>query len=135
MDYATLKLVHQGSVALSFAGFLARGAGSLRGAPWIRGRAARTLPHFVDTVLLVSAIALAWTLRLSPLEAPWLLAKILGLLVYIALGMLALNPGRPRNVRAIAYVAALATFAYIVSVAISKDPAGFFGALAHAITS
>ena len=125
MDYATVKLIHQGAVAVSFTGFFARGLGSLSGARWVRERAARTLPHIVDTVLLVSAIALAWMLRLSPLQAPWLLAKIVGLVLYIALGMLALRPGRPDAVRVGAFVAALATFGYIVSVALSKDPAGF----------
>jgi uncharacterized membrane protein SirB2 len=125
VDYASLKLIHQGAVALSFAGFFARGLGALRGAAWIRSRAARTLPHVVDTVLLVSAIALAWMLRLSLLEAPWLLAKIIALVVYVGLGVLALRPGTPRELRTAAYVAALATFIYIVSVALSKDPAGF----------
>ena len=124
VDYATVKLVHQGAVVLSITGFVVRGLAALQGARWVRGRAARTLPHLVDTVLLVSAIALVWMLRLSPLEAPWLLAKIIGLVLYIVLGMLALKPGRPEPVRAAAFVAALVTFAYIVSVAVSKNPAG-----------
>jgi uncharacterized membrane protein SirB2 len=130
MDYAAVKLVHQAAVALSFGGFFARGLGALAGAGWVRGRAARTLPHLVDTLLLVSAIALAWSLRLSPLAAPWLLAKIVALLVYIGLGMVALRPGRSRGRRAAAYVAALITFAYIVSVAVSKNAAGFFAWIA-----
>jgi uncharacterized membrane protein SirB2 len=125
MDYATVKLIHQGAVAVSIMGFFARGLGALRGARWVRERAARTLPHIVDTILLLSAIALAWMLRLSPLQAPWLLAKIVGLVLYIALGMLALRPGRPDAVRAGAFFAALVAFGYIVSVAFSKDPAGF----------
>jgi uncharacterized membrane protein SirB2 len=125
MDYAAVKLIHQGAVALSFTGFFARGLGALRGARWVGGRAARILPHFVDTVLLASAIVLAWMLQLSPLQAPWLLAKIIGLVLYIALGMLALKPERSNAVRVGAFLAALITFGYIVSVAISKDPAGF----------
>lgn len=124
MDYASLKLVHQGAVALSFAGFFVRGLGGLQGARWVRGRAARSLPHVVDSVLLLSALALAWQLRLDPLAAPWLLAKIVGLLAYIGLGVLALRPGRPRGQRAAAWLAALAVFGYIVSVAITKHPAG-----------
>jgi len=129
MDYAALKLIHQGAVAVSFTGFFARGLGTLRGARWVGGRAARTLPHIVDTVLLASAIALAWMLRLSPLQAPWLLAKIAGLVLYIAFGMLALKPGRPAAVRVGAFLAALVTFGYIVSVALSKDPAGFLASI------
>ena len=125
MDYGILKAVHQTAVALSVTGFFARGLASLLGAEWVRGRLARSLPHVVDSVLLLSALLLTWTLRLTPDSAPWLLAKIAGLLVYIGLGTLALRPGRPPRVRAVAWVAALATFGWIVSVAITKTPAGF----------
>ena len=39
--------------------------------------------------------------------------------------MVALRFGRTKSVRAGAFVAALLTFAYIVSVALTKDPRGF----------
>lgn len=124
MDYATLKLIHQGAVVLSIAGFFARGAAALAGAAWVRGRVARTLPHAVDTVLLASAIGLAWLLQLNPLTTPWLAAKIAGLLAYIGLGMVALKPGRPLALRIVAWVAALLCFAQIVAIAISKQAMG-----------
>lgn len=124
MDYASLKLIHQGAMTLSIAGFVARGAASLAGAEWVRGRAARTLPHAIDTVLLASAIGLAWMLRLNPLDTPWLAAKIGGLLAYIGLGMVALKPARPRPVRVVAWLSALLCFAQIVAIAITKDPLG-----------
>lgn len=126
MDYLTLKTIHQACAALSFVGFFARGAASLAGAAWIRGRAARTLPHVVDTALLASALGLAFTLRVEPVHAPWLAAKIGGLVAYIALGIVALRPGRGAPLRAAAWVAALAVFAWIVSVALTKQPAGYF---------
>ena len=129
MDYLVVKTVHQTAVALSFLGFFARGLGSFAGAGWVRRRAARTLPHIVDTVLLASAIALAWALRLMPTAAPWLMAKIIGLLVYIGLGVVALQPRRPAGVRRLAWLAALLTFGWIVSVAITKDPLGVFALL------
>jgi uncharacterized membrane protein SirB2 len=125
MDYLTIKTIHQTAVALSITGFFARGLASLRGAAWVQGRLAKTLPHIVDSVLLLSAIALAWMLRVMPGAAPWLTAKVIGLLLYIGLGVLALRPGRPRDVRAAAWVAALLVFTYIVSVALTKSPLGF----------
>jgi uncharacterized membrane protein SirB2 len=125
MDYSAIKLVHQSAVALSIGGFFVRGAASLAGARWVNSRAAKTLPHLVDTVLLLSALALAWMLRLTPDKAPWLLAKIVGLVVYVVLGVIALRPGRPRAVRAAAWVGALVVAAWIVSVALSKNPLGF----------
>ncbi|MEO8805601.1 MAG: SirB2 family protein [Burkholderiaceae bacterium] len=129
MDYATVKLVHQAAVTLSLTGFFARGAGALAGARWVAGRTAKTLPHIVDSVLLVSALALAWMLGLTPGNAPWLLAKVIGLVLYIGLGVIALRPGRPRAVRAAAWVSALATAGWIVSVAVTKDPLGVFSLL------
>ncbi len=129
MDYAALKLVHQSAVALSIGGFFARGWGSLAGAAWVRSRAARTLPHLVDTVLLGSALALAWLLHLNPLSTPWLAAKIIGLLAYIGLGMVALKPGRPLAQRAAAWAAALLCFAQIVAVAITKQAGGLLSLL------
>ena len=65
-------------------------------------------------------------LRLAPGSTPWLLAKIMGLLLYIGLGMVALRPGQPLTRRVLAWLAALATFAWIVSVAMTKSPLGFF---------
>ena len=125
MNYLLLKTVHQTAVALSIIGFAARGMGSLGGAGWVRHRAARTVPHVVDTVLLLSALALAWMAAINPLNTPWLLAKLIALPVYIGLGMVALRPSLPIIWRSSAWGLALATFGYIASVAISKTPLGF----------
>lgn len=125
MDYFVVKTIHQVAVALSLTGFLARGAASLAGARWVASRPAKTLPHIVDSVLLLSALTLAWMLRLTPGNAPWLLAKVIGLLAYIGLGVVALRPQFKTSVRAGAWMAALATAAWIVSVAVTKDPLGF----------
>jgi uncharacterized membrane protein SirB2 len=130
MDYFTVKALHQTAVALSLAGFFARGLGGLADAAWVRGRAARTLPHMVDTVLLLSALTLAWMLRLNPLTTPWLAAKIVALLLYIGLGLVALSPRRGLKLRATAWLAALASFGYIASVALTKNPLGLLGGMA-----
>ena len=78
-----------------------------------------------DHRLVGSAITLAWMSGQYPFVQGWLTAKVLGLLAYIGLGMLALKPGRPPGARLVAFLAALTTFAYIVSVALSKSPFGF----------
>lgn len=130
MDYLTIKAIHRTVVVLSFVGFFARGMGALTGAAWVRSRLAKTLPHIVDSVLLLSAIALAWQLGANPATTPWLLAKILALLIYITLGMVALRNGLGKPWRAAAWLAALVTYCYIASVAVSKNPAGFFAWLA-----
>ena len=122
--YLALKHFHITCVVLSGAGFALRGAWALAGSPLARARLTRVLPHVVDSCLLLSAIALAWMAGQYPFVHGWLTAKIVGLLAYIGLGMVALKPGRAMAVRAGAFVAALATFSWIVSVALSKNPAG-----------
>lgn len=129
MDYATIKLVHQSAVVLSGIGFAARGFAALRGAQWTKGRLAKSLPHVIDTVLLLSAITLAVKLSLNPSQTPWLLAKIVGLLLYIALGMVALRTRFGQKIRAIAWVLALAVLVWIASAAVLKSPMGFFALL------
>ena len=129
MDYATVKLIHQSAVALSAIGFASRGWASLQGAAWVSSRSAKTLPHVVDTVLLASALTLAWMLRLNPVGSAWLTAKILGLLLYIALGMVALRPRFSLAVRALAWAAAMLVLGWIASVGLLKNPWGFFAFL------
>ena len=70
MDYATIKHIHLGAVALSALGFAARAIASLQGATWVQARPAKILPHIVDTVLLASALTLAWMLHLDPAHTP-----------------------------------------------------------------
>jgi uncharacterized membrane protein SirB2 len=125
MDYATIKHIHLGAVALTATGFFVRGLAGLRGARWVQGRAAKTLPHIVDTVLLLSALALAGMAHLNPASTPWVLAKIIGLVLYIALGVVALRPRFSTSVRATAWVAALLVLGWMASVAVSKNPWGF----------
>lgn len=125
MSYLLLKTVHQGAVILSVTGFAVRGLASFGGGGWVRGRAARTLPHVIDTVLLGSALSMAVIARWNPLEQPWLAAKLVALVAYIALGRVALAPARPLCTRVAAWAAALVTVAYIVSVALHKSALGF----------
>jgi len=119
---ALAKLVHVTSVGLSIAGFTLRGAWMLRGSPRLRERWVRVVPHVVDTVLLASALVLVYGMHQYPFVHGWLTAKVIGLVVYIGLGMVALRFGKTRGVRLTAFVLALATFAWIVAVAVTHNP-------------
>jgi uncharacterized membrane protein SirB2 len=123
VDYGLVKSVHVTCAVLSGLGFAARGFGMMFEAAWVRSRWARVLPHVVDTVLLASAVALAAMLAQYPFVHAWLTAKVLALLLYILLGLLALRPGRrSRATRLAAWLGALAVFAYIVAVATTRNP-------------
>jgi len=118
-----VRALHVGSAALSIAGFAARGALMLADSPRLRTRVVRVAPHVVDTILLASAMWLAWFLGQIPFVHAWLTAKVLALLAYIVLGALALRRGKTKRVRAAAFAAALAVAAYIVAVALTHDAA------------
>ena len=122
--YAALKLVHVTAVALSGAGFVARYVRSVTGRPPARGWLAAA-PHVVDSVLLASALGLAWVGGFRPFEVPWLEAKLVGLALYIVAGTIALKRGRTVRVRHTAFAMALLAYAYIVSVALTKHPQGW----------
>ena len=123
--YLALKHLHITCVVLSIAGFTLRGWWSFTGSPLLRARLTRILPHVVDTCLLASAIGLAWLAGWMPFVDGWLTAKVLGLLAYIGLGAVALRPARPIGQRALAFAGALAVYAYIVTVAVTKNPLGW----------
>ena len=123
--YLLAKNLHVACVIVSLGGFLARGLLMLAGSPVLGTRLMRVAPHVVDTLLLASAIWLAWLLRQYPFVHGWLTAKVLGLVAYIVLGAIALRRGRTQGIRVAAFVAASATAFYIVSVALTHDPRGF----------
>lgn len=120
--YLLAKHIHVASVVLSVAGFVARGGLMLAGSPLLDARFVRIAPHVVDTVLLASAAWLAWMLHQYPFVHGWLTAKVLGLLAYIVLGAVALRRGRTKAVRTWAFAGAVLAAAYIVAVALAKDP-------------
>lgn len=123
--YLLAKNIHVGCVILSFGGFAARGLLMLVGSPVLNTRVMRVVPHIVDTVLLASALWLAWILHQYPFVQGWLTAKVIGLVVYIVLGAIALRRGRTKGIRVAAFIAASVTAFYIVSVALTHDPRGF----------
>jgi len=114
--------VHVTTVLISITGFLLRGILLFSGSPLISRRWLKVVPHVNDTLLLASAITLAVMRGFNPVQQPWLMAKIIGLLIYIVLGLIAFRFGRSRGQRMLAWLAALAVFAYIVGLAVTKQP-------------
>ena len=124
--FSTLKLIHMSCALLSISGFTLRGYWMLTDNLLLNHRVAKTFPHIIDTLLLGSAIGMLLVWNISPLELNWLTAKILGLLAYIFLGMIALRFGRTKKEKGAAWLLALLSAGYIVTVAYSKNPLGLF---------
>jgi uncharacterized membrane protein SirB2 len=125
MDYLSIKHLHMGCAALSGAFFLLRGVWMLRASSMLQQRWVRITPHIVDTALLASALTLVFWSGQYPFAQPWLGAKVVALVLYIVLGAIALKRGRTRGQRALAFGAALLTFAYIVCVAVTRQVVPF----------
>jgi len=125
MSYLLLRDLHITFVTISVTGFFLRGIWMLTDSPLLNRRWVKVVPHVNDTLLLAAAISLSLTLHQYPLVHAWATAKALGLLAYIFFGMFALRRGRSKAVRAGFWLAALASFGYIVSVALTKNPRGF----------
>ncbi len=122
MIYLALKYLHVTCVILSGLGFLWRLRLMWLASPSLSHRLARVLPHIIDTLLLSSALLLAWLSGQYPFAADWLTAKFLALLAYIIFGSIALKRGRTRPIRGVFALLALLTYVYIVSVALQRSP-------------
>ncbi|HEY6897903.1 MAG TPA: SirB2 family protein [Rhodocyclaceae bacterium] len=127
--YFALRHLHMLCAALSIGGFFLRGLLLLRGSDLPRRPAWRRLTDSNDSLLLLAAIGMVAVSGQYPFVVPWVTAKLLGLIAYIGLGLVAFRFARRPGERLAAWLAALAVAAYIVSVAFLKTPTGFFGVL------
>lgn len=122
MLYTILKHIHMTTVVVTVILFNLRGVWMLQNSPRLQQRWIKVAPHINDTLLLVAAFGMVFLLGQYPFSTPWLTAKVLGLLAYIALGVVALHRGPTRAIRIGAWVAAMLTFVYLIAVAAAKDP-------------
>ncbi len=128
--YPVIKLIHIGAVGISGTLFFLRGlAVNIFGAKWPLAKPVRIATQIVDSILLAAAIALTAIIQQYPFVNGWLTVKVLLLVVYIVLGSIALKRGQTAIIRLAAWVAALAVFAFIASVALAHNPLGLFSYL------
>lgn len=125
--------VHALAVLLSLIGFVLRGIWMLKDSPRLKARWVKITPHVVDTVLLVSGVVAAylmfWRHGVNP---DYVTVMIVGLLVYIVLGLFALKLGKTKAVRGSAWVAAIVLFLYISAAGGMKTATPFMAAPAAA---
>ena len=125
--YGPVKLVHVFAVAASGSLFFLRGlALNIFKAKWPLAAPVRYASYAIDSVLLAAAILLTIVVGQYPFVETWLTVKLLLIVVYIVLGSFALKRGRTVAARTWFWVAALAVFAFIASVAVTHDPRGWF---------
>jgi len=122
MNYLDIKLLHLTCAIASIMVFSGRTWLKLNKSELLRQRWLKILPHCIDATLLGSAITMVVLSQQYPTQQAWLTAKVIALLVYIGLGFVVMRIARNQQQRIGAFVLALLTYAYIVSVAINKTP-------------
>jgi uncharacterized membrane protein SirB2 len=120
--YLIIKNIHMVFATLTIIGFLLRGYWRISGSSFYKSRAMKVLPHTVDALFLATGVWLIVMLNLNPMQHPWLLAKFVALFAYVGLGMIAFRFGRSPEIRLIAFVGAVASFAFVVGAAMAKSP-------------
>lgn len=118
--YFALKHLHMLCAAISIIGFIVRGALRIQGSALLQNKFVKIAPHVVDTLLLLSAIGLTISIQQYPFTSGWLTAKLIGLIVYIGLGVVTMRIAKTQTLRVITYLLAIATFFYIGNVAFTK---------------
>lgn len=125
MSLLFLKTIHVTCVTISYALFFLRGVWLMRGSSMLQQRWVKTVPHITDTLLLTSAILLSIGIHQYPFVNSWLTAKVLGMISYIGIGMIAFRHGKTLRIKITAWLVAQLVFFYIVAVARTHNPLPF----------
>ncbi|SFV31418.1 MULTISPECIES: SirB2 family protein [unclassified Pseudoxanthomonas] len=123
--YPDIKLVHMGAAMSSGTLFALRALALLAGMRWPRAAAVRYLSYSIDTVLLTGAMMLLTILPAGLFANGWLLAKLVFLIAYVAIGIAAFRPARGNGARAALVAAALLCFLQVYGIARAHDPWGW----------
>ena len=130
LSYLLIKSLHLITAIATISGFILRGYWMMTQSDKLALKLTRIAPHIIDTLFLLSGIAMVWMLQMNAFSQPWLLAKFAGLIAYIVVGTIAIKRGPTMQIRIIAFVGAVALFVYIVGVALTKSPVSWLKFLA-----
>ncbi|AKC86359.1 SirB2 family protein [Pseudoxanthomonas suwonensis] len=123
--YPDIKLVHIAAALASGAFFALRALALLGGMRWPRAAPVRYLSYTVDTVLLTAAFMLLTILPSGLFANGWLWVKLLLVVAYVVLGILAFRAQRRCVWRAALVAAAGACFLQVVGIARFHHPLGW----------
>ncbi|MAD90909.1 MAG: transcriptional regulator [Pseudoalteromonas sp.] len=86
MEYIAIKHTHVMFALLSIILFYTRTVSRFMSGKLAKNKLVFIGSHVIDTLLLVSAVALLVVASMNPLQQPWLIEKIVLVIVYIGLG-------------------------------------------------
>ncbi|MBK5937088.1 MAG: SirB2 family protein [Halorhodospira halophila] len=120
--HQVLLSTHALAAVVSLGLFIARGILMFRGSAALENKVLRVAPQVADTVLLLTAVVLMVMIAQYPFVDGWLTVKLLGLIAYIVLGVIALRRGRTRQIRMAAFIGGIAVFGYLYLYSITREP-------------
>lgn len=105
--YPAVKHSHMLLVALSVTFFIVRFMLNLRQSPIMEKKFVKVAPHVIDTFLLLSGFTLCFMIKQYPFVDPWMTEKIICVVAYIALGIMALKSNRNKLFKFFAFIGAI----------------------------
>ncbi|EOE3541167.1 TPA: SirB family protein [Klebsiella pneumoniae] len=124
--FTAVLYLHIATVAVSVGLFVLRYWWMYHQSPLLNQRWVRIAPHCSDTLLFLSGAGLMAITHYLPFteDGAWLTEKLFGVIIYIALGFIALGRRRPRSQQSsfIAFLLALVVLFIIIQLAITRIP-------------
>ena len=124
--FSAVLYLHLACVVVAVSLFTLRYWWTYSGNARLNQRWVRIAPHCCDTLLLLSGAGLMAITHYLPFteDGSWLTEKLFGVIIYIALGFIALGRRRPRSQqsRFIAFLLALVVLFIIIQLAITRTP-------------
>ena len=97
--------------------------------PIYRHKLFKIMPPIIDTFLLGTGVTLMIMTQQYPTEQSWLAVKLTALIVYVVLGVIALNRVDNYKAQVLSFILAVLTILFMVTVARSHNPFGIFAIL------
>lgn len=116
--YLMVKHFHMTFAILSLLFFIVRACSAVSGSAMLARPLVRIVPHVIDTLLLVCGLYLLSAIGMQP----FIVAKLIGLVLYILLGTMAIKRARTSGQKAIFAVLAVLVFVYILGAAFKHSP-------------
>ena len=118
--YMAFKHLHLTAIALSLLFLILQVVAHLMDSKMKEAKWLKVLPHIINTVLIITAIGLCVTLAQYPFVHDWVTSKLIGLVAYILLAVVAVKWARTNAMRVFALIGAVAWLGLTGKIAITK---------------
>ncbi|MGZ5054795.1 MAG: SirB2 family protein [Methylobacter sp.] len=119
-----IKFFHLAFILLSISSFVGRVYCAEKRPEMLEQKWIKIGPHVINSLLLLTGFALVFQGSWLSADYGWIIAKLVALVAYVGLGIVAIKS--QGDLRWKAFAGALACFVYIAAVAVTKSAFIFF---------